>query len=380
MHARPGPPRGLRRPAGGLARQHVDQHAGRNRVRRPGELHGGPAPLREQRVVHPGRLRGGHVCGQQPALVRRRGPVRVSPDRRGRHRGPQDRRGGGAGERDHRLHQQHDDRAAGHGRAGRPPLPGRPRHRPARPGLAGAGAGHDGRGGPGGAPPVRGQAVPGEPGPQLPAPAVDLLLGRLRQLLPVPAGGQAGPAPLPPRARRAAGQYRSSNGFCACPVVADIPQPQCLVPIEQNSPCSLRTTIRSLLGGLPVQSYVFPAVSNEKATRPCAMQLDWPIPVQVPGRLDAGAQWQEHGAGRGVRHRPAGDPASRQNPRPLRPLPAGQPVRHGGRVPVQHHDGRHLLAAPQEPAHADGGPGPPRRPRSGRSRAAPCRRRAASGA
>ena len=107
-------------------------------------------------------------------------------------------------------------------------------------------------------------------------------------------GGRfAHPTMLPNGAGQFLGKYRSSNGFCACPVVLDIPQPQCLVPVEHNSPCSLRTTIQTLLGNQPVESYVFPSVSNEKATRPCAMQLDWPL---VDGTLRDGTpvagQWE----------------------------------------------------------------------------------------
>jgi len=107
-------------------------------------------------------------------------------------------------------------------------------------------------------------------------------------------GRLAHPTMLPGGAGQFLGKYRSSNGFCACPAVTDIPQPQCLVPIQQDSPCSLRTTIRSLLGGFPIDSYVFPAVSNEKATRPCAMQLDWPL---VDGTLRDGTplagRWED---------------------------------------------------------------------------------------
>jgi len=105
-------------------------------------------------------------------------------------------------------------------------------------------------------------------------------------------GGQlAHPTMLPSDAGQFLGKYRSSNGFCACPVITDIPQPQCLVPVNQNSPCSLRTTIQSLMGDLPIQSYVFPAVTNQKATRPCAMQLDWPT---VDGTLRDGTPVNGH--------------------------------------------------------------------------------------
>lgn len=82
------------------------------------------------------------------------------------------------------------------------------------------------------------------------------------------------------------GQYRSANGFCACPVLADIPQVQCRVAVADSaSPCSLRRTIATLLAKDPAaftESTVFPALNNEKATRRCEMMLDWP---RVDGQL-----------------------------------------------------------------------------------------------
>lgn len=91
------------------------------------------------------------------------------------------------------------------------------------------------------------------------------------------------------------GQYRSSNGFCACPVLSDISQAQCRVPVGDSSACSLASTIATLLAkdaSAFKLSYVFPALNNEKATRKCEMMLDWP---RVDGLLrdnsTVHAQW-----------------------------------------------------------------------------------------
>ena len=96
------------------------------------------------------------------------------------------------------------------------------------------------------------------------------------------------------------GRYRSANGFCACPVLSDIPQVQCRVPVTDGSPCSLRTTIATLLAKDAASytlSYVFPALNNEKATRRCEMMLDWP---RVEGRLrdnsTVSGQWERASA------------------------------------------------------------------------------------
>jgi hypothetical protein len=84
------------------------------------------------------------------------------------------------------------------------------------------------------------------------------------------------------------GRYRTSNGFCACPVIDSIPQVQCRVPVAESSQCSLKDTMLALLG-LPEDqrtSYVFPSLNNERATRPCRMMLDWP---EVDGALKDGS-------------------------------------------------------------------------------------------
>ena len=85
------------------------------------------------------------------------------------------------------------------------------------------------------------------------------------------------------------GRYRSANGFCACPVVPDIDQPQCRVPSDAESArvCSLAQTIRALQGGSTVwSSHVFVPLDNARATRRCGMQLDWPA---VSGTLRDGS-------------------------------------------------------------------------------------------
>jgi hypothetical protein len=98
-------------------------------------------------------------------------------------------------------------------------------------------------------------------------------------------GKLAHPTMLPGSSGQFLGKYLSSNGFCACPVHQDIPQTQCLVPVGSNSPCSLLTTMRTLMGKVDGQSYVYPSLTNEKSTRLCQMQLDWPL---VDGRLRDG--------------------------------------------------------------------------------------------
>jgi hypothetical protein len=105
-------------------------------------------------------------------------------------------------------------------------------------------------------------------------------------------GMRSHPTMLSSNAGQFLGQYRTTNGFCACPVLLDIAQDQCLVPVGADSPCSLLTTIRTLMGLVDGQSYVFPTITNERSTRYCQMQLDWPL---VDGLLRDGTtisgQW-----------------------------------------------------------------------------------------
>jgi len=107
-------------------------------------------------------------------------------------------------------------------------------------------------------------------------------------------GKMAHPTMRPGTAGQFLGVYKSSNGFCACPVLKDIQQSQCMVPINSDTACSLRATIRSLVSPTPTESFVFPSINNEKATRYCSMQLDWPL---VDGTLRDGTtlsgRWED---------------------------------------------------------------------------------------
>lgn len=75
------------------------------------------------------------------------------------------------------------------------------------------------------------------------------------------------------------GVYLSSNGFCACPVLLDIPQEQCMIPITEGGQCSLLETVQALAGTIKggyAQSFVFTPRDARSQDRPCTMQLDWP--------------------------------------------------------------------------------------------------------
>jgi hypothetical protein len=90
------------------------------------------------------------------------------------------------------------------------------------------------------------------------------------------------------------GTYRSSNGFCACPVIPDIDQVQCRVPsdADKTRACSLAQTIEALKATDEkevFESYVFPTVDHARRTKRCGMQLDWP---EVGGTLRDGSVHQ----------------------------------------------------------------------------------------
>jgi hypothetical protein len=147
----------------------------------------------------------------------------------------------------------------------------------------------------------------------LPAPALDVLLGDLRALLPDHTVADARQAPLPQGQResprpphddageslhvhahactrllisraqvtdgRFLGEYRTANGFCACPLVPDINQPQCQLSVASSGPCSLQHTIQALRASQAdafFTSLVFQPVDDQRSPRPCTMQLDWP--------------------------------------------------------------------------------------------------------
>ena len=72
------------------------------------------------------------------------------------------------------------------------------------------------------------------------------------------------------------GEYKTSNGFCACPYIQEIPQRQCMARIDQGR-CSLFETIQSLQPSANwFESFVYPPYNDQVRARVCKMQLDWP--------------------------------------------------------------------------------------------------------
>jgi hypothetical protein len=82
------------------------------------------------------------------------------------------------------------------------------------------------------------------------------------------------------------GSYVTSNGFCACPVIPDIEQSQCLMSVKLQAnqelstvseACTLKDTVQALRGYTKYfESLVFQPVDVNKGQRPCMMQMDWP--------------------------------------------------------------------------------------------------------
>lgn len=76
------------------------------------------------------------------------------------------------------------------------------------------------------------------------------------------------------------GNYTSSNGFCACPVVPDIQQEQCLVSISalSTTACSLAQTIQALkaVDDTEFNAHVHVPIDAERKQRKCLLSLDWP--------------------------------------------------------------------------------------------------------
>ena len=81
------------------------------------------------------------------------------------------------------------------------------------------------------------------------------------------------------------GDYTTGNGFCACPVVPDIEQSQCLVPVgkavfyttDVTEACSLKDTVNALMAtGRYYKSYVYQPRDGNQRPKVCTMQMDWP--------------------------------------------------------------------------------------------------------
>ena len=76
------------------------------------------------------------------------------------------------------------------------------------------------------------------------------------------------------------GNYTTSNGFCACPVVPDIQQVQCLVSISSlpSTACSLAQTIQALKAteDSRFNAHVHVPIDSDRKQRRCQTSLDWP--------------------------------------------------------------------------------------------------------
>ena len=405
VHARPGPARGLRRPAGRVAARNVRQHARRHEIRVQREVLRGPPPVRQQRVVHPGGLRGGHVHRHQPAVGGRRRPVRLPAGERERHRGPQDRSGRVARQRV-RPDQRHVHRAPGPGGRRHDAPARRLCHGRARPRVGADPAGHHGRGGQRREAPVRGQAPGQGPVAQLPPPAVDVLLWRLPRLLPRPPRGQARTAHVPPRPRGRPGAPDDAPEPCR-PVPGQVPLlqrvlrlPRCaghppgavpdahperapLLPRRHDAQPPRRAggghqrrlqPDQQREGDPPVPDAVRLAAGGRHAARPddgdgrVERRLEPvpprvprprpvpPLPVQVPGRAQPERQRQKHRAGRRVQDTAPRLAAGPALPAPVLAMRGGHRLRRVGPPGVQHDD-RHIRTAPQVQAVSARGAG-----------------------
>ena len=82
------------------------------------------------------------------------------------------------------------------------------------------------------------------------------------------------------------GNYTTSNGFCACPIVPEIQQSQCLISAASlsSTPCSLAETVQALkaVDSTYYTSHVHIPIDNDLIQRKCRMSLDWPA---VDGEL-----------------------------------------------------------------------------------------------
>jgi len=127
--------------------------------------------------------------------------------------------------------------------------------------------------------------------PTLPSPA------RARHLFfPLHGGRLAHPTMRQDATGSNLGLYRSANGFCACPVLPDIPQSQCLTDATLGGDCSLRETVNLLAGLQPhATSYVFTPFDARHTPQRCAMQLDWPNLNRTlrDGAPHAGDNWDK---------------------------------------------------------------------------------------
>ena len=75
------------------------------------------------------------------------------------------------------------------------------------------------------------------------------------------------------------GDYKTSNGFCFCPLVDGVKQSQCLASLTRGQ-CSLAETINALKASddpsVFFESRVYTPLNDKKSKTRCEMHLDWP--------------------------------------------------------------------------------------------------------
>lgn len=89
------------------------------------------------------------------------------------------------------------------------------------------------------------------------------------------------------------GRYLTTNGFCFCPVIGDVPDVACYVPLFSQHKCSLQNTIQALSGRQWKSSHTFPPRTPLNEYKACGMQLDWPYVSGTfrDGSTTNGKQW-----------------------------------------------------------------------------------------
>jgi hypothetical protein len=80
------------------------------------------------------------------------------------------------------------------------------------------------------------------------------------------------------------GMYKTTNGFCFCPISEEVWPGMCSVDvrIKNEHNCSLYNTVRALRGSSWAWSHTFRPRNRQNEFKTCNVQLDWPF---VEGRL-----------------------------------------------------------------------------------------------
>lgn len=94
------------------------------------------------------------------------------------------------------------------------------------------------------------------------------------------------------------GRYKSTNGFCFCPLSEEVYPGMCSVrnAIREEHNCSLFSTVQAVRGQSWGWSHTFKPRNSQNEYKTCEMQLDWPF---VKGKLRDGATVTDDDIGRG---------------------------------------------------------------------------------